>query len=98
MKVESSYRPFAKGFLWNTERGVVVRLKDLKFAPKPRVTVSFRHQGSEVSLYWDFDRWDEGEVKTLDTGGKLPWDPEGYRVEVGFPGTVYTHQSSWEVR
>ena len=98
MKVEASYRPFAKGLFWDTERGVVVRLKGLKFAPKPRITVSFHRRGSDLPVYWDFDRWDEGEEKTLDTGGRLPWDPEGYVVTVGFPGTTYKHRTNWVAR
>jgi hypothetical protein len=98
MKVDSTYRPFAKGLFWNTERGIVIRLKDLKFAPHPKVTVSFSGDGSELSLSWDFDRWDEGEEKTLDSFGKLPWDPESYRVEVCFPDTAYKHGSNWKTR
>jgi hypothetical protein len=90
MRVAASYRPFARGLLWNTERGVIVRLEGLRHAPRPRILVSFRRAGGEISCSWDFDRWDEGESKTLDTAGKLPWDPESYRVEVGFPDTSDT--------
>ena len=98
MKVDASYQPFAKGIFWNTERGVIVRLRGLKFAPNPRVTVFFTRGSSELSWYWDFDRWDEGQEKILDSGGKLPWDPESYRVVVGFPDTAYKHQSTWTPR
>jgi len=73
MRVLASYRPFAKGVLWDTTRGVHVELKGIPFVTHPRVTVQFRRNNLRLSLslYWEFDRWDEGENKTLDTGDKL---------------------------
>jgi hypothetical protein len=97
MAVEAAYRPFARGVLWNTERGVTVKLRGVRYLERPRITLRFTRGGSEAAFYWDFDRWNEGEVKTLDAGGRLGWDPERFRVEVGFPGTSYTHRSGWTV-
>jgi hypothetical protein len=97
MQVQAQYRPFVRGLLWNTERGVSVTLKCVTALPSPRITVTFFQGGTALAWYWDFPRWDEGEQKTLDTGGKLPWDPELFKVVVSFPGTSYTHEATYTV-
>jgi hypothetical protein len=98
MTIDAVYRPFANGLLWNTERGLLVRLRGIEHVPNPRVTATFRRGATELSWYWDFDRWNEGEEKTLDAGGKLPWDPESYSIVVGFPDTSYTNRSDRKPR
>lgn len=98
MQVLASYRPFAEGVLWNTERGVLAQLQGVKFLASPRITIHFRRGASSLSWYWDFDRWDAGETKTLDTRGKLPWDPESYRVVVTFRDTKHSYQRAWPIR
>jgi hypothetical protein len=98
MAIEAAYRPFERGLLWNTERGLLVRLGGIDRVPNPRVTVSFRRGADELSWFWDFDRWDEGEEKVLDAAGKLPWDPESYSIVVGFPDTSYAYRATGKPR
>jgi hypothetical protein len=98
MTIEAAYRPFAKGLFWNTERGLLVRLRGIERIPNPRATVTFRRGANELSWHWDFDRWDEGEEKALDAAGKLTWDPESYSIEVGFPDTSYAFRSAGKPR
>jgi hypothetical protein len=94
MRVISEYRPRSSGLLWTAERRVVVRLAGVRHLESPRVAVTFRRGGLESTLSWDFPRWVEGEEKTLDTGGRLDWDPEGFLlVTVALPETNYRHQS-----
>lgn len=98
MRVRVQYRPFQQGLLWNTERGADAWLEGIPFIPRPRITATFRRGSSTLSWYWNFERWADGERKTLDAGGKLPWDPEEIAVEVTFPDTGYKHRASWPVR
>jgi len=98
MRVRVQYRPFQRGLLWNTERGADAWLEGIPFVPRPRITATFRRGPSTLSWYWDFERWADGERKTLDAGGKLPWDPEEITVEVTFPNTGSRHRASWPVR
>jgi hypothetical protein len=97
MLILASYRPFAKGMFRNTDRGVTARLKGIARLERPRITVTFRRGGSELALYWDLAQWDDGETKTLDTAGRLVWDPESYEIAVTFPDTSYSYRGTWHV-
>lgn len=97
LKVTTEYRPFQKGSLWNTQRGVRLQLAGIAFLEQPRVTISFRRGQENKSLYWDLERWQAGELKTLDTEGSLAWDPDEIVVEVSFPATSYKYVSSWKM-
>ncbi|MDB5340528.1 MAG: hypothetical protein JWN70_6147 [Planctomycetaceae bacterium] len=95
LKISLEYRPFQKGSLWNTHRGIHLQLDGIEFIEQSRVTVTFRRGQENKSLYWDLKRWQAGERKTLDTQGSLSWEPDEISVEIGFPATSYKHFSSW---
>lgn len=83
------YRPYAEGVLWNDNRAVVATLKGVPWIGSPAVTVQFHGSGENHSQNWSFDSWSHGESRTLDTAGKLKWDPVSYQIEVRFPDTGY---------
>ena len=95
MRVAAEYRPFSRGLLWNTQRGLRVRLEGLAHLDHPTIAARFRRGGAEASLSWSFERWDEGETKDLDGAGRLPWDPEGWELVVSFPGTSADFRADW---
>ena len=97
LRVTAKYREFQKGSLWNTQRGVQLQLDGIEFIEQPRVTISFRRGQENKALYWDLERWEAGERKTLDTQGSLAWDPDEILVEIGFPTTSYKYISSWKM-
>lgn len=97
LRVSAKYREFQKGTVWNTQRGVQLQLDGIEFIERPRVTISFRRGQENKALYWDLERWEAGECKTLDTQGSLAWDPDEILVEIGFPTTSYKYVSSWKM-
>lgn len=96
VRVSVSYQPYEPGVFWDNHRGVVLQLGGIAYLPHPRITARFRRGGKVKSWYWDFERWDQGQSLTLETGGQLAWDPTSVEIELGFPDngfkTVYAHR------
>ena len=96
IRLSLEYQPFAEGSIWNTDRAVLLRLDGIARLIHPRLTVTFSRGQQRKSWYRSFDGWEQGEVKTIDTGGELEWDPEQIEVTISFPTTGYRHTSIWQ--
>ena len=99
MTLASRYRPFTKGLLFDTQRGLHVWLRGAELARPFKIMAHFQRGTKGKILEWTFAGWKKDEQKTLDTlAGDLPWDPEWYRLEIYFPEVGYTWSNQQKIR
>ncbi len=98
IKLKARYQPFKDGLLFDTHRGVRLLMEGIPFLPQPQITIIFRRGDDVKGWNWDIERWDDGEEITLNTDGKLAWDPDDYTVIVGFPsvGCEQAYKATWK--
>jgi len=99
MNIASRYRPFVKGVIFDTQRGLQVWLRGAELTRPFKIIAQF-HRGTKGKvLEWTFTGWKRDEQKTLDTlAGDLPWDPEWYRLEIYFPEIDYKWMAKQKIR
>ncbi|NUQ60973.1 MAG: hypothetical protein HUU20_00685 [Pirellulales bacterium] len=98
LSLHGSYRPFEKGFLWDTQRAAVFSLDGIESLPPCRVTVTFSRGKQSKCWDWELDGWSRGQRKTFQPSrGALPFDAQRIVGEITFPDTGYKHRTSLAV-
>lgn len=99
LTVSGRYEPFAKGLLWNTQRGCYFTLKGLPAIGSCQAKLTFQKGLQWRTLTWDLNSWGDGEEKHFGIKeGDLTFDPDTIDLVLAFPDSSYQHKARLKVR
>ena len=89
LKIECSYQAFESGIIWDTQRGVSLKLTGYPILQKPKVTVTFSAPGVVTkSLFWEIDSLTANNSKVFDSKA-FSFNPKVINILIELPGTTY---------
>jgi hypothetical protein len=97
LKPKSSYQPFSKGLIWDTQRSVVVSFDGLQFLPKGTVTVTAKNGSDSAIQRQTFDFWKGGDNRWIQFN-EITWNPSEWTVAFSFDNTSATNLYHWKAK
>ena len=81
------YQAFEAGLIWDTNRGVRIKMTGFPILIKPRVTVTFSSAGflgQSKALYWDLEILEAGMEKTFESK-EFTFNPTNIKIKITLP-------------